>query len=331
MNKRINVMALVAVLLLPLSQDIFAKGGGARLSFSSPRSSFSKPSSSGGFFKSPSPPSAPSVRYTPPPVVKTTPAPSASVSKPAEKKDFFPKAQAQSVPGYDKKVIEAQKHVDSAKAYKEAKAVKSTPQAQASPSKQSSSVKQEKKAPVYDIASARTVRERRVAELSSRMTSGRYREREVRSNAVYGNSLSGQSVPTYYGGGYNDSYSNPYFWYWLTHKNDQSERERFIYNHQSEMDPRRLQELQTAYPDLTSKFEAIKQEGKLPDPSYVPVGLSGNEDLMYGDDVVHQAKEKASEISSGDFLWMALVMAILCASFWYVLFGKKWKVREYHV
>lgn len=325
--------AVMAVAMVGVSMPVMAKGG-----FSGGRSvSFSRPSPS--FFKAPSapvrvaPPPAPpapvkQVQVAPPPK-PAAPPPQAPAPQPpapqAPQKSLFVKNDAPA--GYDKKAFEAQKHADSKAAFDAAKGRTSVP-VQTAQAGQSQGVTQTSMigSKVVDISAVRAAREKRVAELSARMAKSEYRQRDVRAQNVYGSYYSNPvPTPSYYGGGYNDSFSNPAFWWWLGQQ-ERTERERFIYNHRSEIDPRRLNDMQAAYPELSAQLNQLESSGVKPDTRYVPTNLKGNEDLIYGDDVASDAKKKASSTSSLAWFYILLMVLMIGGSIYYVLFST-WKVK----
>ncbi len=342
---RMCAAALVATLTCT-SLPVLAKGSssGSSRGFSG-GGGFGRPAGGGGgggFFKSPtsspSParvaPTAPAPAkqatvVTPPPPAKpvpTTPAP--ANNPPTAQKSLFAKKDAPV--GMDRKAFEAQQHADSKAAFEAAKARKAManqgvvteqPRVVATSAQPSG-------AKVYDLSA---VRSKRVEELANKMARNQYRQRDVRAQEVYGSYYrSAAPARTYYSGGYRDSYSNPAFWWWLDQQ-DQAERERFIYNHRAEIDPRRLEDMNSAYPELSAKLNQLDGSGIKPDTNYIPTNLKGNEDLMYGDDIAQQAKVKAADPGSISWFWILLTFIVAGASVWYVLFGTKWKVRQRHV
>lgn len=316
---------LVAVSLLIPPADVFARGGGVSKS-----GGFSGGGSS--FFKSPPPaptPKAPSPSPAPAPQ-KSAPPPQAPVQnqgaqKPAQQQQasFFKK---DSVPSGDKKAVDAQKHEQSRTAF-QASRDRNVAQTTSATKQQVETTSSGNGAKVYDLQAARA---RRVEELSRKMQANHYRDRDTRAASMYGSyhNAPTQSTPVYYGGGYNDSYSNSAFWYWLMSEQNRAERERYIYHHQHEIDPRRLQDMEAAMPGISSHIEQMRASGAAVDPNYVPSAFRGNEDLMFGDDVAQQAKVKASESGVGLF-WTLLMGAFFIWVAWYLLFGRKWKVTEY--
>ncbi len=332
--------AVMAVAMVGVSMPVLAKGGS---SGGGGRSmSFSRPSSSPSFFKAPSapvrvaPPPAPpapvkQVQVAPPPKPVTPPPQAPAPQTPAPQtpqKSLFAKSQAPA--GYDQKAYEAQKHADSKAAFDAAKGRNNAP-VQTAQVNQSQGVTQTSTigSKVVDISALRAAREQRVAELSARMAQSQYRQRDVRAQNVYGSYYSSPvPTPSYYGGGYNDSYSNPAFWWWLGQQ-ERTERERFIYNHRSEIDPRRLNDMQATYPELSAQLNQLESSGVKPDTTYVPTNLKGNEDLIYGDDVASDAKKKASSTSSLAWFYILLMVLMIGGSIYYVLFST-WKVKVKH-
>ena len=350
-STRTSALCLALLFALTSTAPAYAKGGGGggggggRSSFSGGSGGgFGRSSggSGGGFFKSPSSPPPPPVKYSAPPPppapVKQAPppppAPAHVADKPVEKR-FFQNDRAPQ--GADKRAVEAQMHADSKKAFEEAKAHKAEANRSATPTTQSAPVPASVtphtppgyKAPVYDLAAARAARDAREQELARQIAAGQLRDREYRSRQVYGSYYNQPiSVPSYYGGGYSDSYDNAYFWYWLMQSANRTERDRFIYDHQRDIDPRRLAEMQSAYPEISASLDAFKTQGVAQNSSYVPPAFAGNEDLLYGDSMVKGATAKASATSTAKWLWVILFLILLGFSAYYLLFQVKWKVRE---
>jgi hypothetical protein len=353
--------ALIVLLVGGQSTDVEAKGGssfsGGSRSFSS-GGSFGRSSSSGsgsGFFKPSSPSPAPKPTYTPPaprpsspPVSAPAPKPSAptpvqqtakqpEAPKASGQEKFFAKSDKPEM-GQDKRAIDAQKHADSAKAFKEAQDRKALASAKSqSPTPSSGLVIPSTKAgtvptgaptaTVYDFSKAREARDRHTDQIASRIAQGYYRDREVRSQRFYGSSYN-QPMPTYYGGGYHDSFDNPYFWYWLFNRTDTAERDRFIYNRMHDIDPQRMNALRTAYPDLSTQLDSMRLAGERVDTTYVPRDIRGQEDLMYGERVLRDATKKASEVNFLGYLSLVLLGLAAAFSLWYFMFHKKYQVKE---
>ena len=123
---------------------------------------------------------------------------------------------------------------------------------------------------------------------------------------VYYSAYYSRPVPTYI---YHDNY-NPYFWMWMMDRSD-NDRAMWAYNHRSDMDQQRYQELLAKDASLAQKIKDLEAKGQAVDPNYKPAGV--DDDLVYD-----QPPEESSH-----FWWWVLAFGVLVGSV-YLCFFRRW-------
>lgn len=350
-SKRMFASFAIATLAFSLGTDLaYARGGGGgggggggRGGFSSPSISRSSPSSSSGFFKSsPAPAPAPSpsrVTVAPAPVsvpspskavvppapppktpsVAVSPAPSQapafrtgdgskSLSAPVERRTFDASgAQALKDQTSREKYLAAQPKPDTSSPPKEQTAAQSKPSAND---------------PVYTYK-----RDEHVADLRRQLSRERWLNRQAREEQYY--SRYAGRPPIFAQQSYNDAFGNPFFWMWLMDQGKHTS-DQWIYKHQSEIDPTRMAELRQRDQDLDNRLRALESGGVQKDTKFAPPEMKGNEDLMYGKDVVYAAA-KAQHSHSNLWLYLGALLLLGACAYYFIFVFRGWgKSRLQH-
>jgi hypothetical protein len=163
--------------------------------------------------------------------------------------------------------------------------------------------------------------DRTVKDLRRQFDYERWANRQSRERQVFG-SYSSRPVVVYH-----DSYSSLFWWWLLSQGLDQ--RAAWAYNHRSDMDPQRYQDLLRHDQQMAARVKELEAQGTARDSSYSPPGL--DPDLMYTDDYVEAVFNPQPDLSfflNGlRFLLTALlVLAALAFLIWLVFF-KRWGAR----
>lgn len=82
----------------------------------------------------------------------------------------------------------------------------------------------------------------------------------------------------------------------------------WVYNHRSEMDDQRYQELKSKNAQLEQKVKELEQKGVVKDPTYAPPGI--DHDLMYSDDYVKSVREEDDHSTFWIFLGLLTLVGV---------------------
>lgn len=301
------LFAFAAVIGLAVGDidDSFARGGGFSGGGRSFSSGGSRSFSSGGGFKS-SPSHAPSVSRHSAPASPTPKSVAPTRSEPAKPgfKTTSPATPAPMAKTFDASGAKANREESSRRNYQAAH-----PATQTSASRP------------YEYK-----RDHHVQSLRSELAGEKWKNRQLRQDQVYGSYYNRPAAPIFAQPSYHDPFGNMFFWMWLMDR-PSHDRDKWVYNHQGDMDPARLAELKSKDADLERRLKALEKDGVKRDSSYTPPELKGNKDLMYGDDVVKEAA-KAEHSMSG--LWLALGGLLALAALVYLFFFKRWNTGVKH-
>lgn len=284
----------------------FSGGGSRGFSAPSPSRGFSaspSPSrsnapSSGGWFKPAAP--APQPTFKPSP----TPAPQPTAPSPS----FKPQPQN----GYANSTTKAMQQQESKQAFEASKQRQQQAQAaQAQPLQQTQARQQTAQATAANTAGASAQssprydsRDEHIRDLRRQLSSERYNSRQWREEAqfqAYHNRPSYFSRPMF-----GDTFNSPFFWLWLMDR-PQHDRDRWIYDHQSQLDSARLAEMRAKDAELDSRLHALEQASTPRVATSVPPGLEQNPDLMYGNDAAKKVYEDEHSTSWGWIVFFLLV------------------------
>jgi hypothetical protein len=221
---------------------------------------------------------------------KSTPTP--HVSAPAASKSVSSKPVASKM---QTPITKAAQTSESRQAYKAATAPKTTPTPVAT--------KTTRSIPPVSPKKVETVRN---------VTHERYVTYDNRASGFYGS----RYQPTYY----HDSFSPFLMGYLTSSALNSQQRAMWVYNHQSDMDSARYQQLLASDANLRAEIERLKASNAPVDASYVPPGMADNPDLMYDKSFVDAHRPKDSGIS----VWWMLLGITAIGGVVYLVFFRKW-------
>jgi hypothetical protein len=150
-----------------------------------------------------------------------------------------------------------------------------------------------------------------VETLRRSITPEKYHDRERRARNVFdwGPSYNPRSVPQY-----GDPFG-PWFYLWLFERASAQERANWAYNHRSQIDSERWNDMVRRDAQLEARVRQLESQNVPRDPAYVPPALQGNPDLMYNNDYV-TAVVNPQPVEAGrraGFPWGAVFVALVLA------------------
>jgi len=148
--------------------------------------------------------------------------------------------------------------------------------------------------------------EKAVKNLKPEMTYDKWNTRQSRHDQVYSRYYNQPPVYVFRSPYYSDPFNNPWFWMWYWNQTN-IERDMWVYNHRSELDSARYEELKARDREQELRLAELERQGVRQDSTYTPSDLKGNRDLMYGDDVAKPAYAEANA-SHIPWFWVFLVL-----------------------